>query len=459
MTRGRRLRRWGKRLVQGALALAVVYGAAGYLTSRLEPAPKLVVEPLAEGAPGEARTADDVGGESLVVWNADPAREPLASWLAGGTEVRGVLSVHSGRSHDSEGTFDEIALAAARTGLDFVMLGDHPGDWLQEEGALDPVRNRGVLLIPGQEMVIMETGRVLAVGLEADTLVERWEGTVDELVARIAAVDGYAGVVHARSPRPRERWHAGVEAPGIHGWETLDVSEVARLRLADRWVGYHLTSFLAGLATGRAQGPVLRLNREGTSAPGLLAYDSARALGPLTLTAGLNHHPKARIAGRLVPPYTPFFRTLVNHVVLDAPLSDDPRMGRQEVLQGLRAGGVFVSLGEAEAASGFRFGPLGDETLAVRLPPGATGRFFIRVLRDGEEIGWVPVRDDAALTIRPPGPGVYRVELTRAGVPVGPWRHGLRPWILSNAVDLGAAASTPPSPARTLLGAAGVPEE
>lgn len=427
--RGRR--RWRRRVVRAGLLLALVYAAGGYLTSRVGPQPATVLQPEDPSSP-PAPTG-------LLIRVADPAAAPLAEWLASGVEVRGALSVHSGRSHDAEGTFDEIGLAAERAGLDFVMLGDHPGAWLFEPGALDPVHNRGVLLVPGQEMVIPGSGRVLAVGLEADTVVERWEGSVRDLTDRIEAVDGYVSVVHARSPRGRERWQAGLDAPGIDAWETLDVSEIARIRLADRWAGYHIGSFLFGLVTGTADGPVLRLNREGTAAPGLLAYDSARAGESLTLVAGLNHHPKARIAGRLIPPYTPFFRTFVNHVVLDRPLSDDPREARRELAKGLRDGRVFVSLGDAPKATGFRFGRLDHETLAVRLPPEATGRYLVRLLRNGRDVGWVPAEGGSALTVRVPGPGIYRVEVARAGVPLGPWRYGLRPWILSSAIDMDAA--------------------
>lgn len=438
--RGRR--RWRRRFVRGALFLVLIYAAAGYLTSRVGPQPALVLQPdraatsLAGNRPAEG---------DLAVRLADPSVEPLASWLASGVEVRGALSVHSGRSHDAEGTFDEIGTAAERAGLDFVVLGDHPGEWLHEPGALDPLRNRGVLVVPGQEMVIPGSGRVLAVGLEADTVVERWEGSVADLAQRVEAVDGYISVVHARSPRGRERWQAGLDAPGIDAWETLDISEIARVRLEDRWAGYHITSFLFGLVTGTADGPVLRLYREGTAAPGLLAYDSARAGESLTLTAGLNHHPKARIAGRLVPPYTPFFRTLVNHVVVDRALADDPRVGRSELVRGLRGGRVFVSLGDAPGAAGFRFGSLDDETLVVRLPPQSTGRYLVRLLRDGRDLGWVPAEGGTAFTVRVPGPGAYRVEVARAGVSLGPWRYGLRPWILSNAVEVGAAIPASPS--------------
>ena len=66
----------------------------------------------------------DVDGGD-VIRTLDPARSEVSTWIAGlGTEVRGALSVHSGRSGDSEGTFDEVGAAAARATLDFVVLGE-----------------------------------------------------------------------------------------------------------------------------------------------------------------------------------------------------------------------------------------------------------------------------------------------------------------------------------------------
>ncbi len=435
----KRVARWARRLVRVGAVLAVCYALAGYLTARIGPAPASILAPAAGPMPGQPLQG------TLDATLADATRGPVASWLAGrGVEVRGAISVHSGRSGDAEGTLDEIGAAADDAGLDFVVLGDHPGIWLDQPGALDPLFNRDVLIVPGQEMVLEGIGRTLTVGLEADTLVRRWEGDAASLAARVDAVGGFVSVVHARSPRGRERWQAGLEAPGIDAWESLDVSEIARLRLVDRWAPYHITSFLVGLATGTAERPVLRLYRDGARAPGLLAYDSARMVQPLTLTAGLNHHPKARIAGRLVPAYGPFFRTLTNHVLLSAPLADDPAIARAQLLSGLRRGGVFVSLGHAAEAEGFRFGVLPTDdgsqvamgALIVQLPPHAADDLLLRVLHDGQEVGWVDARGGQVQLLRVSAPGVYRVEVYRAGVPLGSRRFDLRLWILSNAVEL-----------------------
>lgn len=422
-----------RRVVRVAAVVVVVYAVIGFFSARLAPAPAEWVEVLAEGS-DSPRAASGVGVRGL-----DTDAPEVRRWLEErGVELRGAVSVHSGRSHDAEGTFAEVAEAALGADLDFVILGDHPNDWLDVPGALDPVVVDSTVLIPGQEMVIESKGRALVVGLDADTLVRRWEGEVADLSARVAAVDGFISVVHPRSPRGRERWQVGVDAPGVHAWESIDMSEVARLRLADRWAPYHIVSFLIGLATGTSHRPVLHLNRERASAPGLLAYDSARIRQPLTLTAALNHHPKARIAGRLVPSYAAFFRTFTNHVLVPEAPGSEPMRAREVVLDGIRSSRVYVSLGRASEATGFdfrRFDPT-LPTIGLRLPPDAPGAMAVRLLRDGEEVAWTRGLPGEVLAFDVPPGGLYRVEVYRAGIPLGPWRYGMSLWILSNPVDV-----------------------
>ena len=436
-------------LLRIGAVLAVLYAVLGFFTARIGPGPTAVLDVAA------SRPSGSLGG--MVAWRVDPESDEASRWIAArGVELRGAISVHSGRSHDAVGTFDDIAAAAAKTGLDFVVLGDHPSDWLEDAGALDPVVIGSTVLIPGQEMVLEGKGRALVVGLDADTLVQRWEGEVADLSARVSKANGFISVVHARSPRGRERWQVGVDAPGVHAWESLDMSEVARLRLADRWATYHITSFLTGLVTGTSHRPVLRLNREGASAPGLLAYDSARSRESLTLTAALNHHPKARILGQLVPSYSAFFRTYTNHVLVPAAPGSEPFLARERILDGLKASRVYVSLGNAADAAGFDFGPLpsaedaatplSDRPLAVRLPPDAPGRMLVRVLGDGSERGWFSGSPGEIIAFQPPADGAYRVEVYRAGIPLGSLRYGMGLWLLSNAVDVGPVPSSVPVP-------------
>ncbi|HSG50309.1 MAG TPA: hypothetical protein VLA43_20955 [Longimicrobiales bacterium] len=434
----RRLRtglRWCR---NGALCGSVVYLAAGFLSLRLVREPETVLEaslaPLTLLPYAAAHDAEDEGGI------------PTAE----GTVVRGVLSVHTGRSHDAEGSLEQVALAARRTGLDFVVLGDHPGDWMEEgPNVMEPRHEEGVLLVPGLELVVSGVGRTLAVGL--DTLPARWEGSVESLSARADSLGGFLSVVHPRSPRSRERWN-GLAAPGVHAWESFDISEMARLRLKDPWAAYHVASFLGSLAVGRGDASLRGLWRERTATPALLSYDSARASRPLALTGGLNHHPKARWGDALFPAYEPFFRTVVNHVLLGPEgLDPDPVTARGQILAALKAGRVYVTLGNPAGAEGFHLdgvkaeGPpleMGDRApwtpgaeLRLQLPRGGGRGLLVRILRDGREAAWVRAAAGEELRWSTREPGVYRVEVFQAGLRLGAMRLGFRPWILSNPVE------------------------
>jgi hypothetical protein len=237
----------------------------------------------------------------------------------------------------------------------------------------------------------------------------------------------------------------------VDAWEALDVSEMARARLADPWVGYHVVALFGSLVLRRGHESLLRLGREGFRAPGVLAYDSMRAGGPLTITGGVNHHPKGRLPGGSFPPYLPFFRTVTNHVLLEGSPALDPVEAWAEIAGALRGGRSYLSLGDAPRARGFRFGAWSGDGrwvemgeafgrsagahLFVGLPPDARGDLLVRILRDGHEDMWLAGAAGDRLTWPVAGAGVYRVEVYRAGIPLGRWRWNLRPWLLSNPVE------------------------
>ncbi len=379
----------------------------------------------------------------------------------------GAVSVHSGRSHDAVGTFDEVGRAATTTGLDFVVLGDHPGDWVEADNPLRPRRAQGALLIPGLELVVADRGRVLVFGV--DTLPQRWEGTLTELVQEVDPVDGFISVVHPRSPRTREMWKSQV-AEGVHAWESMDVSEMARARLAEPLGAFYVANFLVALPTGRGDRTVTRLWRERASTPAILAFDSIRSSVPTVLTGGLNHHPKTRIAGKLFPAYEPFFRSVVNHLMLEGPLADDPIVARRQVAAALREGRLFVTLGNAPEAEGFRSWVEHDDgtvvrsgeqaewrpgnRLMVRIPEGAPGRTLVRVIQNGRATGYFPADPGEGLSITLPQPGIYRVEVHHAGRSVLGRRFNQRPWIFANPIELTTPIeeAIPASPPDSLQG-------
>jgi hypothetical protein len=107
--------------------------------------------------------------------------------------VRGAFHVHSQRS-DGTGTIDEIAAAAARAGLQFVILTDH-GD----RGAPEPPSYRsGVLCIDGVEISTQE-GHYAAVDLGQTPY--RLAGHADVVIDDVRRFGGFGFAAHPGPPQ------------------------------------------------------------------------------------------------------------------------------------------------------------------------------------------------------------------------------------------------------------------
>ncbi len=407
----RRLRRW----ILPALGL---YMVAGYLTTAFR---------------------------RVEVQDTTAPTAPLPSM--DGTLLSGVFSVHTDRSHDAVGTPEQVAEAAVSSGLDFVIVGDHPPDDRKPGWEFwEPRFLQGAFIEGGQELRAPDAGKVLAIAV--DTTYRQWDGNLRSFVAMLLGEDATAFVVHGRGPRESERWiHPSVA--GMRGWEVLDISEAARSRLRGPWSLYHLLTLAVGLPLGLGDEALLHLMRDGFDTPAAAAYDSLRMEGPLTATAGLNVHPKVPVGPFLFPSYGLFFRTLVCHAVASGPLPADPFEARGVLTDAFTTGNLFISAGRTRAAKGFRLAAMTDAMPAARpgahqpalgrmslrggfaADPGA--RVVYRVLRGGKEVGWF-LGPDLEWEVR--FPGFYRVEVYTYSARVGNTFLRLRPWIFSNTLGL-----------------------
>src|SRR5688572_24010415 len=97
---------------------------------------------------------------AVIVVLLPPRQRSLGAATDIAAAVRGAIHVHTNRS-DGSGTVDDVAAAAARAGLQFVVFSDH-GD--ARRPAMAPVYRHGVLCIDAVE-ISSSGGHILAIGL------------------------------------------------------------------------------------------------------------------------------------------------------------------------------------------------------------------------------------------------------------------------------------------------------
>jgi hypothetical protein len=361
--------------------------------------------------------------------------------------VSGVFSVHTERSHDARGTREQVAAAASSAGLDFVVIGDHPPDDRRPDWEIwAPEFMDGVFVEGGLELRAPDSGKVLAMGV--DTTFKRWEGSLGSFLGLFTEPGATSMVVHGRGPRGSERWEHG-RIGGLQGWEVLDLSEAASARMKGPWSVYHLVLSVLGYPFGLADEALLHSMRDGFKTPAVMAYDSLRQRGLLTATAGLNVHPKLKLGPLLVPSYGPFFRTLVSHIAVEVEFPSNPQWAQEVLGEGIRRGEIFISLGDHEAAKGFRLRAVESEGYGAHMgadvpAQGAMvlrggfeddpGRKVVyRILRNGRAMEWVLGPD---LEWKLPRSGYFRVEVYTYTARIGDTFVRLRPWIFANPIGL-----------------------
>ena len=128
--------------------------------------------------------------------------------------VPGIVHVHTIRS-DGRGTPDEIAAAAARAGLKFVVFTDH-GDATRTPDR--PMYRSGVLCLDAVE-ISTTGGHYIAIDMPASPY--PLGGEARDVVEDVKRLGGIGIVAHPDSPKPELRWREWV-AP-------FDAIEVERL--------------------------------------------------------------------------------------------------------------------------------------------------------------------------------------------------------------------------------------
>ena len=358
------------------------------------------------------------------------------------TEVAGGYHIHTVRS-DGSGTVDEVAAAAARAGLSFIIVTDH-GDARRTPDP--PAYKSGVLYIDAVE-VGTTGGHIVAFGLTGPAPYPLG-GSPRDVLDDIHRLGGVAIIAHPDSATVGLSYRG--PASGFEGIEWLNLDSEWR----DKSSAMLLETALHYLI--RPPESVASLLRRPSRT--LARWDAAALTRPVFGLAALDAHARVGWRTRVEPrtgpsinrpTYEAMFRALAQVVVLDAPLSGTAAVDASSVLNAIRLGHSFSVIrglagpasleftarqGTAVATMGDRLGVSADATtFHAVVSPEAAARVVL--LCDGRELAEGRGTVDYS---GPTSPGVYRIEAWLPNTSV--------PWIVSNPITVAPPETTVAAP-------------
>ena len=359
---------------------------------------------------------------------APPLELPAAP---SGPTVRGSFHVHTNRS-DGSGSADDVAAAAARAGLNFIILTDH-GDGTRKPDA--PRYRDGVLVIDAVELST-QAGHYIAIGLPQTPYPLR--GEARDVVDDVRRLGGFGVVAHPHSSKAALRWHDWDADFDAMEWlnadtEWRDEGEGQLLRALARdpfRPAETLASLLDRPVSTLAQWDVLTQRRRVVALAGADAH--ARA-------GWMDDDANGYRRGWLlkVPSYAASFRTFAMRVTLERPLGNDAVADAGQIIEALKKGAVYTAVDAIASPAGLEFSAV-SHRLTART--NATAGVTIVLRRDGRIVAEQPL---PTLTVEAPGEGTYRIEVYLSGAPGNP----PIPWIVSNPIYLRPETWGTPSPA------------
>ena len=346
------------------------------------------------------------------------------------TVVSGAYHIHTTRS-DGTGSVDDVAAAAARAGLRFVILTDH-GDATRPPDP--PTYRHGVLCLDAVE-VSTAGGHLVALGLDGPSPYPLG-GAPRDVIEDVHRLGGAAIAAHPDSPKPDLRWRG--PGNGFDGIEWLNADSEWRDETPSRLLVAAVRSLARPAETlvSLFSRPVRTLQRWDTAARtrrvfGLAAVDAHARIG-----WDETEEPRERTLARW-PSYLTMFRSVTQSVVLDAPLSGDASADARRLLEAIRQARSYSVVGGIASPGVLEFSatqaglpvimgadlpqPGSPVTFHVAVPgaPGAR----IALIQNGREVA------TATGTLEYAGvssPGAYRAEVYLGTNPV--------PWLASNPI-------------------------
>ena len=388
---------------------------------------------------------------AAAVWIAvslPPARIALPPPADDPALVPGVFHVHTNRS-DGRSSPEEIAAAAARAGLKFVIFTDH-GDGTAKPAA--PVYHEGVLCLDGVE-ISTRGGHYIAVGLPASPY--PLGGDARDVIEDVRRLGGFGVVAHPDSPKDDLRWREwNVPFDGI---ELINLDSGWRSRVQE--AGWGAVVKALGTYPFRPAETIGHL--VGESAVAVARWESLTRRRRIVALSGADAHAKVALGdvdpgdnrfSLPIPSYEASFATVTLHVRLDGPLAGDAEADARSVLSAIRGGRLYTALTAIAAPPFLEFtaankqgsAQAGDELPAggpvmLRVRTNAAG-FATTVWRGNEVLSGERTEPDFTIDA-PPDPAVYRVEV-RADRSRSPL------WLLSNPIYVRGPGPAAVEPAR-----------
>ncbi len=349
-------------------------------------------------------------------------------------EIAGNIHMHTPYSDGAEYHRD-IAAAAVRAGLDFIVVTDHNVRVEGLEGYVE-VEGGRVLLLIGEEVHHVrrkpQANHCLVIGASRDMAPHAADP--QGLIDAVHAAGGYSFLAHPFDPA------APVIGEKDYAWYDWDV---------EGYTGLELWNYMSNWKTRidslfKALPAVFRPDRfiPGPDPALLQKWDHLLRLGrQVAVIGGSDGHGFRQRVGPwelIIYPYEDLFRAVNTHLLLEEPLTGDFAVDQPRVLEAIGRGRGWVGYDLDHPTRGFRFsaqsanrGTMGDEITIdeqVALQVISPTRANIRLLHQGREVA--AIERDTSLTYLTDQPGAYRVEVQ---IPVKKWRRG---WIYSNPIYL-----------------------
>lgn len=349
-------------------------------------------------------------------------------------EYAGNLHMHTTYS-DGEGSHAEIAHAAVRAGLDFVVVTDH-NVWVGGlEGYYGDAPGQRVLLLVGEEVHDVrrkpQANHLLAYG--AGRELATYASDPQALIDEINASEGLSFLAH-----PVERAAPLFDEPALP-WVNWDVEGYTGIEL------WNYMSEFKSYATSRSAAARAALNPEryisGPFPETLALWDRLLREGRrVKVIGGADAHATPYSMGpitREIFPYEYLFRCVNTHILSTRKFTGEYEDDKTLVMQALRDGRCFVGYDLPHPTTGFRFTAQGhnfDTVMGgwIRLGHGVTLQVVsplvadMRLFKDGKMV--MQEKSSTHRTYIASEPGAYRVEIHLE------YKGKLRGWIYSNPI-------------------------